>query len=74
MGDAWNVISDDWQADVPVAEVRREADALLIAAVPGLVRALRLIAEAKPIDGDTIVCDFDTLQCLAIDALRGVDP
>jgi hypothetical protein len=69
MGGAWNIVADDWPA-VAVAEVRREADALLIAAAPKLVRALRLIAEAEPMDGDTIVCDFDTLQGLAADALR----
>ena len=36
MGDAWNIVADDWPA-VPVAEVRREADARLIVAAPAAV-------------------------------------
>ena len=42
-----------------------EANASLIAAAPELLEALRTIANSEPIDGDTIVCDFDTLQSVA---------
>jgi hypothetical protein len=40
MGAAWNIVADDWPA-VAVAEVRREADALLISAAPKMLDLAR---------------------------------
>jgi hypothetical protein len=71
MGDAWNVISDDWPA-VYVAEVRREADALLISAAPALLALVRDISAAEV----QSIMDFDEYQSRAILLLRGagIDP
>lgn len=41
------------------------ADARLIAAAPDLLAALRLIANSEEFSGDTVVCDFATLQSVA---------
>lgn len=38
-----------------------------------LVAALRTIANSEAIDGDTVICDFDTLQGVARAALAKVD-
>lgn len=37
--------------------------------IADLVKALQTIADAVPIDGDSFVCDFDTLQSVARAAL-----
>lgn len=42
-----------------------EANAALIAAAPDLLAALKCIADAEYFDGDSIVCDFETLQGVA---------
>jgi hypothetical protein len=42
-----------------------EANARLIAAAPDLLAALKCIATAEYFDGDSIVCDFETLQGVA---------
>jgi hypothetical protein len=55
MGDAWNIVADDWPA-VAVAEVRREADALLIAAAPELLACVLDVLDA---DGDLDAMDFN---------------
>jgi hypothetical protein len=68
MGDAWNIIADDWPA-VPVAEVRRDADARLIAAAPELLACVLDVLDA---DGDIYAMDFDRYRA-AVKA-AGVDP
>lgn len=60
-------------ADGYVAQITREdgleagdwADARLIAAAPDMLAALEAIAEAEEFDGDSFVCDFQTLQGIA---------
>jgi len=42
-----------------------DADARLMAAAPVLLAALRVIANSEELSGDTIVCDFATLQSVA---------
>jgi type VI protein secretion system component VasF len=76
MGDAWNVIADDRPA-VPVAEVRREADARLIAAAPKLLSALQDIARyTGQTHGDAArqVLDENARIARAAIAAAGVDP
>jgi hypothetical protein len=68
MGGAWNIVADDWPA-VAVAEVRREADALLIAAAPELLACLLDVLDA---DGDLDAMDFNRYR--AAIAAAGVDP
>lgn len=41
------------------------ANARLIAAAPDLLAALRLILESEETHGDSVVCDFETLQSVA---------
>lgn len=40
-------------------------DARLIAAAPDLLRALQTIADSEPFDGESFVCDFETLRGVA---------
>ena len=40
-------------------------NARLIAAAPDLLAALRLILESEETHGDSVVCDFETLQSVA---------
>jgi hypothetical protein len=42
-----------------------QANACLIAAAPTLLEALRVIAESEEYHGDTVICDFETLQNVA---------
>lgn len=52
-----------------VSSDRLDADAALIAAAPEMLAALEAIAEAEEFDGDSFVCDFQTLQGVARAAL-----
>lgn len=47
-----------------------EANARLIAAAPDLLAALQTIADSEQLDGDSFICDFDTLQSVAREAIR----
>ena len=47
-----------------------DANARLIAAAPDLLAALQIIADSEELNGDTVVCDFDTLQSVAREAIR----
>ena len=62
--------------DAPDAEVAcgvfRDADACLIAAAPDLLAALQCIVDSEPLDGDSFVCDFETLQSVARAAIAKV--
>ena len=40
-------------------------NALLIASAPDLLKALKIIANSEEQHGDTVVCDFETLQGVA---------
>lgn len=42
-----------------------DANALLIAAAPELLAALEIIANSEEQHGDTVICDFETLQGVA---------
>ncbi len=53
-----------------LSRAETDANALLIAAAPDLLAALETIANSEPMDGDSFVCDFDTLQSVARAALR----
>ena len=58
---------DEWPTD--------ELDALEIAIhavdnVPDLLAALELIARSDEVHGDTVVCDFSTLQSVARSAIK----
>ncbi len=65
-------------ADGYVAQITREdgleagdlVDACLIAAAPDLLAALETIANSEEYNGDSFVCDFQTLQSVARAALR----
>ena len=50
---------------VPGREQEAIADARLIAAAPDLLAALQTIADSEPFDGESFVCDFETLQSVA---------
>lgn len=52
--------SDDW-----VFSEQRAADARLIAAAPDLLAALQTIVNSEEYHGETVVCDFQTLQTVA---------
>lgn len=54
----------------PATEEQAHANARLIAAAPDLLAALETIANSEPMDGDSFVCDFDTLQSVARAAIR----
>lgn len=41
------------------------ANARLMAAAPDLLAALRLILDSEETHGDSVVCDFETLQSVA---------
>lgn len=45
------------------------ADARIIAAAPDLLAALQTIADSEPFDGESFVCDFETVQGIARAAL-----
>ena len=66
----WIGNADTLIAEVPAYDETAESDARLIAAAPDLLAALETIANSEPMDGDSFVCDFDTLQSVARAAIR----
>lgn len=68
MLDAFFILRDSIRVETPatdafLAEVRAQESA-------PLVRALTVIANSEQHDGETVVCDFDTLISVAAGALR----
>lgn len=47
-----------------------DREAALVAAAPDLLAALKSIAGAEEMHGDSFVCDFHTLQSIARHAIR----
>ena len=65
---AGDIVADSTFGCLP--QIEGDHNARLIAAAPDLLAALETIANSEPMDGDSFVCDFDTLQSVARAAIR----
>lgn len=69
-GCTYSIWYDD---DTMVAEAQTLEDAKLIRMAPDLLEALKVIANSEEYHGDTVVCDFHSLQSVARAAIAEVE-